>query len=385
MPINPQIPLMAAQNVPQPSNRLGMAMQAEQLGAMQRQRQAAPMQMQSAQIDMAIKRAEFVGQALTGPYMTYETMIKKGATPEVARAQTQPAYMRSLQGLAQSGVFKPEELQRIPTEFDPEQARSAIIGTKQFMDHVTAQRQQQATQLQQDRYDLDSRRADEAERHNRALEGKAQDETFSNPVDETDGSGKPVRVQYGNRGTRRVIAGAQPAPKGRGGQLVVDPETGQMSYAPGGGTGLKEGEGKSVTYGVRAAAGLKKLEELEDNGYNPANEKDRFAAKVPGGNYVMSGTGQKYAQAEREFLGAVLRKDTGAAVTPGEMEFYGEQFFPRAGDSSEVIKQKREARRTAFDALKAGSGAGQPLIPDVPATAPRGGAIPQGWSVTVKP
>lgn len=355
-----------------------MAMQAEQLGAMQRQRQAAPaqaqaaqMQMQSAQMDMAMKRAEFVGQALTGPYMTYETMIKKGASPEVARAQTQPAYIRSLQGLARSGVFKPEELQSMPTEFDPDATRSAIIGTKQFMDHLTAQRTQQSADLQQNRYDLDSRKADEAERHNRALEGKAQDETFGNPVDETV-DGKPVRVQYGNRGTRRVIAGAQPAPKGKGGQLTVDPETGAVSYAPGGSV-LKEGEGKAVTYGIRAASGLKKLEEIEDTGYDPANVSDRVADGMPAGNFMLSKSGQKYKQAASEFLAAILRKDTGAAITDTEFRIYGEQFFPQAGDSAEVKAQKREARRTAYDALKSGSGAGQPLIPTVPPSS--GGGI----------
>lgn len=37
-------------------------------------------------------------------------------------------------------------------------------------------------------------------------------ETFSNPVDEVDPSGTPIRVQYGNRGTRRVIESAKSAP-----------------------------------------------------------------------------------------------------------------------------------------------------------------------------
>ena len=38
-------------------------------------------------------------------------------------------------------------------------------------------------------------------------------ETFNNPVDELDEDGKAVRAQYGNHGTRRVIAGARSVPR----------------------------------------------------------------------------------------------------------------------------------------------------------------------------
>ncbi|MFT4046961.1 MAG: hypothetical protein QM661_09725 [Solimonas sp.] len=38
-------------------------------------------------------------------------------------------------------------------------------------------------------------------------------ETFGNPTDEIDANGNPIRVQYGNRGTRQVVPGARPAPK----------------------------------------------------------------------------------------------------------------------------------------------------------------------------
>lgn len=45
-------------------------------------------------------------------------------------------------------------------------------------------------------------------------------ESLGNPVEELGPDGKPIQVQYGNRGTRRVVPGAVPAPKGKqGGQL----------------------------------------------------------------------------------------------------------------------------------------------------------------------
>ena len=374
-PIDPSIPLQA-QGAPDNSAKLMQFAQLQQMGQAQRQKQNEVREH---------KRISAMADRGAGLFVRYQGLKDQGFSEQAAHAAMQEDFKREIGGLASlrddSGapLYSQDELGQLGQEFNAGRLGSVLpqlMGAKQTLDNYFKTREMGAAEADKKaarQYQSDT--LAEPRRHNAAVEGKPPEETFQNPVDEVDASGKPVRVQYGNRGTRRVIAGAQPAPKGKDGQLTVDPETGQMSYAPGVGTSLKEGEGKSVTYGVRAAAGLKKLEDLEDGGYNPGNEQDRFAANLPGGNYVMSKTGQKYAQAEREFLGAILRKDTGAAVTDGEMEFYGEQFFPRAGDSAGVIKQKRTARRTAFDALKKGSGAGAPLIPDVPPSQGKAGEI----------
>lgn len=53
---------------------------------------------------------------------------------------------------------------------------------------------------------------------------KQEQETFSNPITERGPDGKPVAVQYGNRGTRRVVPGALPFERGQVvGERVVDP------------------------------------------------------------------------------------------------------------------------------------------------------------------
>lgn len=382
MPIDASIPLQA---VGAPDN-FGKLMQVAQVQQMNQAQQQQRAQLREA------KRIKAMAERGTGLFLRYQTLKENGFSEQAAHAAMQEDWGREIGGLASlrddngAPLFDQQELGQFGQEFNAGQLGAVLpklIGADRALDlHFQQQRASADAAEKKATRDHQAAVLDETRRHNKATEG-GSNETFGNPVDEVDASGKPIRVQYGNRGTRRVIAGAQPAPKGKGGQLTVDPETGQVSYAPGGaGAALKEGEGKSVTYGIRAAAALKKLEESEDGGYNPANEGDRFAAKLPGGNYVMSKEGQKYAQAEKEFLGAILRKDTGAAITKEEVEIYGDMFFPRAGDSDEVIQQKRAARRTAYDALRTGSGAGQPLIPDVPQTG--GGSIPQGWKVTVK-
>ena len=55
-----------------------------------------------------------------------------------------------------------------------------------------------------------------------------------------------------------------------------------------------------------------------------------------------------------EFLQAILRKDTGAAITPGEQALYGETVPASPGDSDARLKYKAEARQRAIAALEAG-------------------------------
>ena len=55
-----------------------------------------------------------------------------------------------------------------------------------------------------------------------------------------------------------------------------------------------------------------------------------------------------------EFLHAILRKDTGAAITQEENEQYGRVYLPQLGDSEQVLNLKKSARNRALIALEAG-------------------------------
>lgn len=173
----------------------------------------------------------------------------------------------------------------------------------------------------------------------------------------------------GIEGFMRFKASLQPKPERM--IPVFDPATGQTNYRPASQAGggivppkagaapkLTEGELKSVTYGIRAASALKTIDELESGGYNAANPLDRSAENMPLGNAVKSKGGQAYSQAAREFITAILRRDSGATITPTEMDEQYVIYFPVYGDGPDVIKQKREARATAYEALKAGAGGG---------------------------
>lgn len=67
---------------------------------------------------------------------------------------------------------------------------------------------------------------------------------------------------------------------------------------------------------------------------------------------------QRFVQSQRDFVNAVLRKESGAAISQSEFDNARKQYFPMPGDSPEVIAQKRTNRMTEIEGLMAGAGKG---------------------------
>lgn len=92
------------------------------------------------------------------------------------------------------------------------------------------------------------------------------------------------------------------------------------------------------------------------------------------GNYFQTDNYQKYKQARDNFITALLRDESGAAIGTQEFNRYEKELFPQPGDGKDVIEQKREARRVAIEAMKKGAGPGY-KPPTMPAAA---GDVPPG-------
>lgn len=73
-------------------------------------------------------------------------------------------------------------------------------------------------------------------------------------------------------------------------------------------------------------------------------------------NFLRSSDQQVVDQAERNFLNAVLRRESGAAISPDEFDSGSKQYFRRAGDSAAVIEQKRQNRIASTSLMLDGSG-----------------------------
>lgn len=144
----------------------------------------------------------------------------------------------------------------------------------------------------------------------------------------------------------------------KGNGITVGPDgTVQIGGPPG---KLTEQQSKDVGFYNRASQVGPLLDSMDAALVNFTSEKGSRVPVV--GNYLQSDGYRQASQAANEFLLALLRKDTGAAVTDGEMVLYGGTYLPRAGDDEATVKQKREARARAVEGIRMGLGPAQILF-----------------------
>lgn len=170
------------------------------------------------------------------------------------------------------------------------------------------------------------------------------------------------------------------------------------------GTALTESQGNATAFGMRMLEANTLLNDLEGKGTTSGGRikgaiEGTLTSLVPYmGENLAQGAGalmntlpsiaggpseqqQMYQQAKTNFITAVLRKESGAAIGQNEFNTEDKKYFPQAGDTAAVIKQKQKARDLAIEAMKiqAGSGAKSikpsgtpPALPNASATNPLG-------------
>ena len=114
---------------------------------------------------------------------------------------------------------------------------------------------------------------------------------------------------------------------------------------------------KNTGFLIRTQEANRVLDEQEAEGLSfLAQNADSIPLGL--GNYMVSENFQKYDQARRNFVNAVLRRESGAVIADSEFVNANRQYFPVPGDSPGVIAQKRQNRLDAIEGLRVGSGAG---------------------------
>lgn len=136
---------------------------------------------------------------------------------------------------------------------------------------------------------------------------------------------------------------------------------------------LTEAQGNATAFGMRMAESNELLKNLEDKGVTNAGlirqtigatvgvlplvgDKLQSAVKasmnpLPSVLGGPSSGQQEYDQAKQNFITAVLRKESGAAIGANEFRTEDEKYFPQAGDTAQVLKQKQDARELAIKAM----------------------------------
>jgi muramidase (phage lysozyme) len=73
-------------------------------------------------------------------------------------------------------------------------------------------------------------------------------------------------------------------------------------------------------------------------------------------NNLVTSNFQQLDQAQRDFINAVLRRESGATIQPHEFENAQRQYFPLSGDAAPVLKQKAANRQIAIDGISRAGG-----------------------------
>lgn len=117
-------------------------------------------------------------------------------------------------------------------------------------------------------------------------------------------------------------------------------------------------ERTSAMFATRAKDAAELAKNIEGSGYNPASYGASLrTTSLPFVGMVGANSDDRsYNQARRSFISAVLRKESGAAISDKEYENEAKKYFPEPGDGPQQIAQKDAERQRAIQTLIAASG-----------------------------
>jgi len=123
---------------------------------------------------------------------------------------------------------------------------------------------------------------------------------------------------------------------------------------------LGESQANSWSFANRLKISESILTEFDDTFFKVGNLNPlRIIGAIPfvdTPNALLSGDQQRFDQAKRNFITAVLRKESGAAIAESEFEVADLQYFRQTGDGEAVIKQKAKLRNSVTALMLQGSG-----------------------------
>lgn len=153
-----------------------------------------------------------------------------------------------------------------------------------------------------------------------------------------DEEGNPVFFQTSKTGgAPSIVSGVRPAPKG-----------------------MNENQAKAAGFADRINESVPVLNTA------PQSVGASALSGVPGGNFALTPEQQSFFQAERNFINAVLRRESGAVISPEEFSNARMQYIPQPGDSPQVLEQKRRNRETVQRSFARDAGPSYKPVIDLP-------------------
>ena len=117
---------------------------------------------------------------------------------------------------------------------------------------------------------------------------------------------------------------------------------------------MTEGQSNAALYVDRMRESEKAIQKFTDAALNPVA---RQVEKLPlVGNYMQTPEYRQFEQARRDFINAVLRRESGAVISDQEFANAEKQYFPAPGDDPATIAAKAHNRRVAIDGISRAAG-----------------------------
>lgn len=134
---------------------------------------------------------------------------------------------------------------------------------------------------------------------------------------------------------------------------------------------LTEGQAKANLFGTRMKEADRIINELASNGVLAPS----LPQQITGGNGITGRAAtaaakpeqQQVDQAQRDFINAVLRRESGAAIAREEFDNARMQYFAQPGDSEQVLAQKARNRALAIEGMLAEVPEERRTVPPPPA------------------
>lgn len=164
----------------------------------------------------------------------------------------------------------------------------------------------------------------------------------------------PVMTVEGPNGPMAIQPGSRP---GQAPGVVINPVTGKPAVPFKAEPNMTEGQAKANLFGTRAQEANKIIAALSAQGV----QSPSLAQQATGGEGMAGALATAFAtpqqqqvdQAQRDFINATLRRESGAVISPQEFTNARKQYFVMPGDSPQVIAQKARNREIAIAGMLA--------------------------------
>lgn len=347
--------------------------------------------------DISRVRELLYGKGLYKPALAVEkTMREKEKSEAEARKLKIETHLKSTEGMRDyiatlnpqtynpaqvrevgAQLFGPDMAARmnVPETFDPAWQQQQVVTAKELITNLENARNRAVTTRGQDVSAETARRGQDFTRQS-AIEGHEVTRRGQNMVDtRARDTANRADTQYDpDRGIMVNRRTSTAAPVTQGG-APIGPKSDNKD--------LTDAQAKALLFSNRMAESDKIIAGLAAKGTNTSIPGSRSQTLGPSINVMSSPDQQKLDQAKRDFVNAVLRRESGAVISDQEFDNAEKQYFPQVGDSKAVMEQKARNRAVAISGIQAEvpaakRGAGLPPPPAAPrprAQNPQTGAI----------